>query len=495
MRSTFSILPYINRNKVKADGTTAALCRITIDGKSSTIITGIYCRPEDWNSSKGTIRTVRENSRLQEFKKSVELAYEDSLKKQNVVSAELLKNALARKAVIPTKLLQMGERERERLLARSKEINSTSTYRHSGYYQKYLKDYLTSLGKEDIEFSDITEDFGSSYKAFMKRNKNFSAQQINKCLCWLSKLVYLAVDYEILRANPLEDMEYEKKPALKHMHISRAELKAILETPMLDPLQELGRRAFLFSTFTGLAYVDIMLLHPHHIGTTADGRRYIRINRKKTNVEAFIPLHPIAEQILDLYNTTDDTKPVFPLPSRDEMWFEIHELGVAIGQKENLSYHQSRHSFGTFLISEGIPIESIAKMMGHSGIRTTQRYAEVTDKKISKDMDNLMAIRMMYGTGNGTKDKNCQKKQTLIINNMRHDNGTGNNHNHRKRGGCHADRSRLDDAAGNVRCVQRVRLRHPQGYTLYLQKHGIVGKRNEAVHQTGQRDKLRCLQS
>ena len=75
------------------------------------------------------------------------------------------------------------------------------------------------------------------------------------------------------------------------------------------------------------------------------------------------------------------------------MWFEIHELGVAIGRKENLSYHQSRHSFGTFLISEGIPIESIAKMMGHSGIKTTQRYAEVTDKKISKDMDNLMAFR------------------------------------------------------------------------------------------------------
>ena len=95
--------------------------------------------------------------------------------------------------------------------------------------------------------------------------------------------------------------------------------------------------------------MDIMLLHPHHIGKTADGRRYIRINRKKTNVESFIPLHPIAEQILGLYNTTDDTQSVFPLPSRDEMWFEIHELGVAIGRKENLSYRQSRHSFGTFL--------------------------------------------------------------------------------------------------------------------------------------------------
>ena len=98
MRSTFSILPYINRNKVKADGTTAVLCRITIDGKSSTMATGIYCRPEDWNSSKGTIRTVRESNRLQEFKKSVELAYEDSLKKQNVVSAELLKKCAGKES-------------------------------------------------------------------------------------------------------------------------------------------------------------------------------------------------------------------------------------------------------------------------------------------------------------------------------------------------------------------------------------------------------------
>ena len=299
MRSTFSILPYINRNKVKADGTTAVLCRITIDGKSSTMATGIYCRPEDWNGSKGTIRTVRENNRLQEFKKSVELAYEDSLKKQNVVSAELLKNALARKAVIPTKLLQMGERERERLLARSKEINSTSTYRHSGYYQKYLKDYLTSLGKEDIEFSDITEDFGSSYKAFMKRNKNFSAQQINKCLCWLSKLVYLAVDYEILRANPLEDMEYEKKPAPKHRHISRAELKAILETPMLDPLQELGRRAFLFSTFTGLAYSDVKNLTNDNLQTFFDGNLWIITRRKKTNTESNIRLLDVPRRIIE----------------------------------------------------------------------------------------------------------------------------------------------------------------------------------------------------
>ena len=158
---------------MKADGTTSVLCRITIDGKSSTMATGIYCRPEDWNSKTGTIRTVRENNRLQEFRKSVELAYDEILKKQNVVSAELLKNTLAKRAVIPTKLLQMGEKELERLLARSKEINSTSTYRNSKYYQKYLADFLVSMGKTDMDFTDITEEFGSSYKAFLKRYKNF----------------------------------------------------------------------------------------------------------------------------------------------------------------------------------------------------------------------------------------------------------------------------------------------------------------------------------
>ena len=126
-----------------------------------------------------------------------------------------------------------------------------------------------------------------------------------------------------------------------------------------------------------------------------ESRKYIRTCRKKTDVEAFIPLHPIAEQILSLYNTTDDSKPIFPLPCRDMIWFEIHELGFAHQFKRNLSYHQSRHTFGTLLVSAGVPMESIAKMMGHTNIRTTQGYAKVTDDKISEDMDRLIVRRSM----------------------------------------------------------------------------------------------------
>lgn len=405
MRSTFSILFYINRGKIKADGTTAVMCRITIDGRNTAITTGICCKPEDWNARTGTIRTVRENARLQEYRKYIEQTYEEILRTQGVISAEIIKNRVTRQFVVPTHLLRMGEIERERLRIRSREINSTSTYRQSLYFQKYLTDYLVSLGKKDIAFEEITEDFGRNYKAFLIRNKNFSTSQTNRCLCWLNRLLYLAVDNEILRTNPVENVEYEKKTAPKHKYVTREEMKRILTMPLNEGRAELGRRAFIFSYFTGLAYADIKQLHPCHIGTTAEGRRFIRINRKKTGVEAFIPLHPIAEQILALYNTTDMHSPVFPLPSRDSIWHEIREIGVILGRHDDLSYHQARHGFGVLLISESVSIESIAKMMGHSNISTTQGYARITEEKISREMDRLMEKRSHSRTHSGSDNQ------------------------------------------------------------------------------------------
>ncbi|WP_302276549.1 tyrosine-type recombinase/integrase, partial [Coprobacter fastidiosus] len=83
---------------------------------------------------------------------------------------------------------------------------------------------------------------------------------------------------------------------------------------------------------------------------------------------------------------------------RDVLWYEVHGMGVALGMKENLSYHMARHSFGTLMLSSGIPIESIAKMMGHTNINSTQVYAQVTDRKISGDMDQLMKRRQKGDT-------------------------------------------------------------------------------------------------
>jgi len=397
MRSTFKLLFYINRNKVKTDGTTAILCRISIDGKNSVLTTGIYCQPEDWNTHKGEIKAERANNELKDFRERLEQTYGHIIKEQGVVSSELIKNTVVGINSIPTSLLQAGEVESERLRIRSIEINSRSTYRQSRLSQLNLQEFLYSRGVEDIAFSDITEEFGESFKIFMKTTAGRKSGYINKCITWLNRLIYIAIDQEVLRSNPLEDVRYEKKEQAKHRYISKSDLKRIMETPMSEPKIELVRRAFIFSSLTGLAYVDVHRLYPHHIGKTAEGRTYIRKQRVKTNVEAFIPLHPVAEQILNLYNTTDNNKPVFPLPIRDKIWYEINQIGASLGLKENLSYHVSRHSFGTLALSAGLSIESIAKMMGHANISTTQGYAKVTDMKISEDMDKLMAKRNEKG--------------------------------------------------------------------------------------------------
>lgn len=392
MRSTFKVLFYINRGKVKKDGTTAIFCRITVDGEQTVITTGIFCYPGDWKSQKGEVKDAKANNQLKAFRQRIEQAYENTLKKFGVVSVELLKNAILEIHTVPTMLLQAGEAERERLRVRSLEINSTSTYRQSKVSQNNLREYLLSLTMKDIAFTDITEEFGEGYKLFLK-GKEYKSGHINHCFTWLNRLIYIAVDQEILRFNPIADVKYEKKEPPKLQHISRNELKLIMEKPMPNQFQELIRRAFIFSAFTALAYVDLKGLYPRHIGRTADGKSFIRIHRKKTEVEAYVPLHPVAEQILSLYNTTDDTKPVFPMPNRDQIWYCITEIGFLAGVKGSMSYHQSRHTFGTLLLSEGIPIESISKMMGHTNISTTQVYAKVTDQKISEDMDKLIERR------------------------------------------------------------------------------------------------------
>lgn len=400
MRSTYKQFYYINRGRVKADGTTSIFCRITIDGKVSVISTGLYCTPDAWDAKKGEAKNARVNGQLQAFRHKIDEAYELAVKNKGIVTAEILKNSITGTNAIPTTLLATGEEERERLKLRSARINSTSSYRQSKTTQLNLREFIESRGTKDIAFDDLTEEFGNAYKLYLV-GKGYSASHTNHNLCWLQRLIYIAVDRGLLKFNPLEDVKYEKKGAPQRRHISRCDLKRIMETPMEGKNLELARRMFVFSSFTGLAYVDLRNLYPHHIGTTADGRKYIRERRAKTNNEAFIPLHPIAEQIMSLYNMTDDSKPVFPLSSRDRMWFEYHALGVALNVDESLSAHVARHTFGVNMVTSRISMESVAKMMGHSNLRSTQIYAVITDDKISKDMDKLMQRR----NNNSTDEK------------------------------------------------------------------------------------------
>ena len=111
MRSTFSILYYINRSKIKADGTTAIMCRITIDGNNSVFATGHYCNPNNWNAKIGEVKDIRTNNMLNDLRAKLETSYENLLKDAGMVTSEMLKNEITCVAVTPTTLLKAGEEE------------------------------------------------------------------------------------------------------------------------------------------------------------------------------------------------------------------------------------------------------------------------------------------------------------------------------------------------------------------------------------------------
>ena len=219
--------------------------------------------------------------------------------------------------------------------------------------------------------------------------------------------MFLAVDKEILRSNPLEDIEYEKvKRNVEIRYLTREQVKKLLAHPFQQRQMELARHMLLFTVFTGLAYVDLTRLRPEHIQTDAKGRRFIRKCRQKTDVETFVPLHPIAEQILELYNTTDNSKPVFPLPphANYRLYKEFVAIGIFLGLDRNLSHHDARHTNATLLVSAGVNMESISRMMGHSSIKSTQKYAQITVNRISREMDRLIERR---------KEKEQQTSESL----------------------------------------------------------------------------------
>lgn len=247
MRSTFRVFCYIDRQKVRADGTTAVWCRLSIDGKRAVLTSGIYCRPEMWNACRGEILSPRENNHLEAFRQRVVRTYEQMLEEQGVVSAAMLKERLVGRHPVPTTLLATGEAELERLERRAERIGSTSTWRESRLMQGNLRRFLQSRGEEDLPLRDLTEAFGQAFKLYLKSSQHRSPSYINRSLTWLNRLAYIAVDREILRCNPLEDLPYEKKVPPRHRAISREDLQRLLTHPQADSRLELIRRMFLFS--------------------------------------------------------------------------------------------------------------------------------------------------------------------------------------------------------------------------------------------------------
>ena len=318
-----------------------------------------------------------------------------------MVSVELLKNRLQGIATMPTTLLAMSKAELQSVKECVGKSRAEGTYQNLLYSDKLLTEFVKDKGMTDIVIATITEDLFEEYRFYLKK-RGLATATMNRYLCWLSRLMYRAVSQRIIRCNPFENAKYEKAEQ-KIRFLQKSDVAKLMALRVIDKEAEQARRMFVFACFTGLAIADMEHLQFGHVQIAADGQKYIRKERQKTKVEFIMPLHPIAEAIINQCKTEQERSEerqtvkgkgndfIFHCArSRSVMSAKLSIVGKACGIRERLSYHMARHTFGTMSLSAGIPIESIAKMMGHASISSTQIYAQVTDNKISEDMDRLI---------------------------------------------------------------------------------------------------------
>ena len=244
MRSTFKTLFYINRQKTKADGNTAILCRITIDGKNTAITTGEECQPAEWNTKQGLTTNRKINQRICEFRELVEKTYRDILTRDGVVSVELIKNRLQGIAINPTTLLTMSKAELQSVRESVGKSKAEGTYQNLYYSDKMLTEFVKDRGNGDIPITAITEELFEEFRFFLKK-REYAASTINRYLCWLSRLMFRAVNQRIIRCNPFENAKYEKEEK-KIRFLQKSEVMKIMAMKMNDRESELAWQSLIW---------------------------------------------------------------------------------------------------------------------------------------------------------------------------------------------------------------------------------------------------------
>ena len=402
MRSTFKLLFYINRQKVKKNGKCPVMGRITLDGKVSQYSTGLEVEPDFWDADTGRAvvdgrkekiacekkkELVRLNDSLSALEAKARVAYKENVDNYGFVSAEIIKNAVTGKSQVKETLLALMDEHNEEYAKRVGIDRTRHTYIRYLTTRKHIHNFMKyKYNMEDIPLRSLTMRFMTDFTFYLSTVLRLKVSAYNDYLILLHKMMRLALKKHILKRDPFAGHKIEKVP-VNHRYLTGEQFEKLLKAKL--PTYRLchTRDLFVFSTFTGIGRADLANLTEDNIITKEDGSKWIHIARQKTKMECHIKLLDIPLRIIEKYRGEGKDGKMFYVPITGNLNRSLKMIAEQCGLDCHLTYYQSRHSFATLIcLNNGVPIESISKMMGHSSIRTTQIYAEITNQKVSRDL-------------------------------------------------------------------------------------------------------------
>lgn len=398
MLTSFQVLFYLKKPKYYLSGPMPIYLRISVDSKRSEISVGRSCLPSNWNSHAGRSKGNKEdvkllNAYLDSLHTKLNIAHQLLVESGKDITVENLRSSISGKKEKSKMLLEIFEDHNskvEALLGNGFEPNTLKGYKTT---VKHLRAFVVfQLKVEDVDILKLNHAFIVDFEFYLRSVCKISLVSAAKYIKNLKKIVNSCIAHGWIPKNPFANYKSKAK-AGDRVYLSQNELISIYQKQFsIDRLIQV-KDIFLFCCYTGLAYADIKKLRRQEIGVGIDGGFWIFTKRKKTDTSTRVPLLDIAVEILDKYKdhpSCEAENTLLPVLSNQKMNAYLKEIADLCGITKTLTFHIARHTFATTVtLSNGVPIETVSKMLGHTNIKTTQHYAKILDIKVSNDMSAL----------------------------------------------------------------------------------------------------------
>ena len=394
MKSIFRVVFYLRSNYVNKEGKTSVMLRIYLNNERLSLgSTGISVKSSQWDKEKERIKgrtteALNTNLQLDNITSGLQSIFR-RIEMSDVVSLERIKSEfLGKKEEIDT-LMQLFEKHNGDVAKQIGVSVGKATLQKYNVCKRHFSEFLEKQYKRsDLKLTELTYVVIREFDLYLRTEVGQNPNTATKTMKTFKTITLLGQKMGVLLHDPFMNHRFHIEPVNRGF-LTDEEILCIAHKQINIPRLELIRDIFIFSCFTGLAYIDVSNLTPDHIVTLGD-KQWIMTQRQKTSVETNVLLLDIPKAIIAKYGgKTYRNGKLFPMLTNQKTNSYLKEIADICGIKKNLTFHLARHTFATMSLSKGVPMESVSKMLGHTNIRTTQIYARITNKKIEHDMEEL----------------------------------------------------------------------------------------------------------
>jgi integrase len=398
MKTDFSIHFHIVNSKTNNKGLAPIYLRLTVDNKRIEYSITRRIDPKFWSKKSqkvlGTNRdTVEINNHIDNLKHKLYKIHQRYMDEDQLITAKSMMNILKGGGKKVKFILEIFKKHNERTdLLAGKDISVSTAKRYWTCYDHVKQFIEEEYNLEDYKLKDIDYRFLTKFEFFLKTIRKCNHNSALKYINNFKKIIRIALANQWMDRDPFYNYKV-KFEAVEREYLTAEEIDILYTKELHFDRLKVVRDMFVFSCYTGLAYSDVEKLSKSDISIGIDGKQWINIKRTKTNTRSSIPLLPIPKEILERYAYDPKvikSERLIPVFSNQKSNAYLKEIAMLCGIKKPLTTHLARHTFATTVtLTNGVPIETVSKMLGHKSLRTTQHYAKIVDRKVSDDMKIL----------------------------------------------------------------------------------------------------------